>query len=63
MGEYYYNYTDEFNELITNTETIIDNQKEINTNLEQIVLINSVIAFALVLHITIGIVKKVFAVR
>lgn len=62
MGDYY-NYTAKFNEIIENTETIMDNQQEINTNLEQIVITNGVIAFALVLNIVIGIVKKVFAVR
>lgn len=62
MGDYY-NYTAKFNKIIENTETIMDNQQEINTNLEQIVITNGVIAFALVLNIVIGIVKKVFAVR
>lgn len=59
----YYDYRSYFQELTTNTEQIIDNQEEINTNLEQIILLNGVIAFAVILNITIGIVKKVFAVR
>lgn len=59
----YYNYTSKFNELITNTETIIDNQEEINTNLKELILTSGVIAFVLILDLTIGIVKKIFAVR
>lgn len=59
----YYDYRSYFQELTTNTEQIIDNQEEMNKNLEQIILLNGVIAFAVILNITIGIVKKVFAVR
>lgn len=59
----YYDYRSYFQELTTNTETIIENQEEINTNLNQIILTTSVITFAVILNITIGIIKKVFAVR
>lgn len=62
MGEYY-NYTKYFNQLITNTETIIQNQEQINSNLEQIILLSGVITFTIILNLTIGIVKKVFSVR
>lgn len=59
----YYDYRGYFQELNKDTEQIIENQEQINTNLNQIILTTSVIAFAVILNITIGIVKKVFAVR
>lgn len=59
----YYDYRSYFQELTTNTETIIENQEEINTNITTLITLNGVIAFAVILNITIGIVKKVFAVR
>ncbi len=59
----YYDYRGYFQELNKNTEQIIENQEKINTNLNQIILTTSVIAFVVILNMTIGIVKKVFAVR
>lgn len=59
----YYNYTAKFNQIIEHEETIIENQQEINKNLEQLILTSGIISFILVLNLTLGIVKKVFAVR
>lgn len=59
----YYDYRGYFQTLTTDTEQIIENQEQIDASLEQIILINGVIAFAVILNIAIGIVKKVFAVR
>lgn len=62
MGDYY-NYTAKFNQIIEHEETLIKNQQEINANLEQLILTSGIISFILVLNLTLGIVKKVFAVR
>lgn len=59
----YYDYTDEFRDLISNTETIIDNQETIQEN--QITLITGiqVLLFITVLVFTLSICRKVLRVK
>lgn len=56
----YYDYTDEFRELITNTETIIDNQEEIKTKLDNENNTSSLISFVLIMIYVLSIIRKVF---
>lgn len=56
----YYDYTDEFNDLITNTETIIENQEEIKTKLDNENNASSIITFVLILMYVLSIIRKVF---
>lgn len=62
MGNYY-DYTDEFDELITNTETIIENQETLNALNVDILNINYTLTFAYILVFTLSIVRKVLRVK
>lgn len=59
----YYDYTDEFGELITNTETIIKNQEAINTKLEVLHNGLSLIIFSVIFYITLTTCRRLFGNR
>lgn len=62
MGNYY-DYTDEFRELITNSETIIENQEEIINKLENETNVSNLIAYTLILIYVVSIIRKIFKSR
>lgn len=56
----YYDYTDEFRELITNTNTIIENQEVITNQLIGIENSLNVLLFTTVLVFSVSIARKIF---
>lgn len=52
----YYDYTDEFRELITNTEIIIENQESISLSFD-------ILIFVTVLVFVLSICRKIFRVK
>lgn len=59
----YYDYTDEFRDLIRNTETIIENQETILENQIASNSILSILTFITVLVFVLSIVRKVLRVK
>lgn len=56
----YYDYTQEFNSLIQNTEEIIDNQTTTQNTLNNMLTTTQVLVYITVLMFTIGIARKIF---